>query len=322
MTTTHGSLTDRYITTALKGVPADRRVEAEANLHTTIDAAIAARVEGGESTDVAEKEVLTGLGDPMRRSAHYSGRQLYLIGPDFYPEYVRLLRLLFSIVVPIIAVVVGLASATAGAGPSQAVLAGLGAAFSVGVQVVLWVTVVFAIVDRTAKRPREASAGWDLSDLPELPSNRVGLGETVGSICGLALLAWVLVWQPGYQETFDAGGPSIPILDPTLNSFWIPFLIGVVGITIVMEIVMYRVGHWTIPLAVVNTVLSLAFAIPVIWLIATGQLLNPEFESAVGTGEFARVAELVPTLVGWVIGVICAVDIADGWWKALRSAQS
>jgi hypothetical protein len=32
----------------------------------------------------------------------------------------------------------------------------------------------------------------------------------------------------------------------------------------------------------------------------------------------AGVAELVPIFVGWVIGVICAVDIADGWWKALR----
>lgn len=318
MTTTHASLTDRYITAALKGVPADRRVEAEEDLHTTIEAAIGARVQGGESRDVAEKEVLTGMGDPMRRSAQYSGRPLYLIGPDFYPEYVRLLRLLLSILVPIIAVVVGLASATAGASAPQAVLAGLGAAFSVGVQVALWVTVAFAIVDRTAKRPRDASAGWDLDDLPELPSNRIGLGETVGSICGLALLAWLLVWQPGYQGTFDAGGPSIPILDPALNSFWIPFLIAVLGITIVMEIVKYRIGHWAIPLALINTVLSLAFAVPVIWLIATGQLLNPEFESAVGTGEFARVAELVPIIVGWVIGVVCAVDIADGWWKALR----
>jgi hypothetical protein len=319
MTSASGSLTDRYITAALKGVPADRRGDAEAELHASIDDAIAARVQLGESVDVAEKEVLTGLGDPMRRSAGYSGRPLYLIGPDFYPDYVRLLRLLISIVVPVIAVVVGLASGTAGADAAQAVLSGLAAGFNVGVQVALWVTVVFAIVDRVAKRPRGTASGWDLGDLPELPPNRVGLGETVGSVCGLALLAWVLLWQPGYQETFDAGGPSIPILDPALTSFWIPYLVVVLASSIVMEIVTYRVGHWTIPLAVINTVLSLAFAIPVIWLIASGQLLNPAFVSTVGTGEFARVAELVPTIVAWVVGVICAVDITDAWRKAVRT---
>ena len=73
------------------------------------------------------------------------------------------------------------------------------------------------------------------------------------------------------------------------------------------------------PLAAVNTVLSLAFAIPAIWLIATDQLLNPEFLATITTGEFASLVDLMLTIAAWLIAVICVVDIAEGWWKAVRT---
>ncbi len=320
MTTTHETLTDRYVAAALRGVRDDQRADVAAELRGSIADAIDARIERGETADVAEREVLTGLGDPMRLASEYSERPLYLIGPSFYPDYIRLLRLLVAIVVPIIAIVVGTATAVSGADVLRVATSALGAAFSVGVQLAFWVTVVFALIDRSGAEPRDRTSSWDLSDLPELPDRRVGLGETVASISGLVVVIWLLVWQPGYQETFSADGPSIPILDPSLSSFWVPFLVAVLLASVVLEVVKYRVGRWTIPIAAVNTALSLAFAVPAIWLATTGRLLNPEFMSAVATGEFAGLVDAIPTMIAWIIGVIAVVDISEGWWKAYHSS--
>lgn len=317
-TTTHSSLTDRYVAAVLHGIRDEQRAEVEAALRDSISKAVDARVAGGEAPGDAERAVLTELGDPMRVSAARSGRELHLIGPAVYPDYIRLLRLLLTIVVPIVGVAVGAATAIAGADPWDVVAAGFGAAFSVAVQVAFWVTLAFALVERSGSRPRVPSL-WDVDDLPELPSRRITLGGTVASVAGLAVLIWFLLWQPGYQESFDPGGPTIPILDPALSQFWIPFLVAVLLASIGLEIVKYLKGRWTLPLAAVNTVLSLAFAIPAIWLLTTDQLLNPEFLSTITVDEAAPLLDGVPSLIVWVIVVVSAIDITEGWWKALRS---
>jgi hypothetical protein len=318
-TTTHASLTDRYVMAVLPGVPAEQRAATEARLRDAIGASVAQRVAGGQSVDNAERAVLTELGDPMRVAAAQSGRELHLIGPALYPSYVRLLRLLLSIVVPIVGVVVGAASAIGGADLGPIVVSAVGTAFTVGVQVAFWVTVAFALADRYGSRDRARASTWDVDDLPEPPSSGVSLGDTVGSIVGLALLAWFLLWQPGYQESFDPGGPSIPILDPALEAFWIPVLVAILLASIVLEIVLYLRGRWTVPLAVANTVLGLAFAIPAVWLASTDQLLNPEFLAAITVDAVASIVAGTPALVAWIIVVVSAIDIGSGWWKALRS---
>ena len=250
-----------------------------------------------------------------------SGPPRYLIGPDLYVDYIRLLRILLIVVVPIITVLVGMASGIAGADPAQVVLSGLGAGFAIGVQVSLWVTVAFAIIERTGARTRSGTAGAAVTHPVHSNANRVGLGETIGSIVGLALLIWVIAWQPGYQATFGDSAPAVPVVNPALSGAWAPIIICVLLASIVLAIVTYRVGHWTYRLAAANSVLSLAFAVPVIWLIATDELINPDFLAAISTDEFTWAANSIPTLIGWAVAAICTADIAGGWWKAHRSAD-
>ena len=133
------------------------------------------------------------------------------------------------------------------------------------------------------------------------------------------MLIWFLLWQPGYQESFDPGGPTIPILDPALSQSWIPFLVGVLLASIGLEIWKYLKGHWTLPLAAVNTALSLAFAVPTIWLLQTGQFFNPAFLSTITIVEVPSAIDALPTLIVWIIVLVSVIDIAEGWWKAGRS---
>ena len=310
--------TDRYLAAVLKGIPTDQRADVNVELRQEIETSVLQRTARGEDPESAERLVLHELGDPMRVSATYSGRSLSLIGPTFYPEYVRLLRLLLSIVVPIVTIVVGFTTSLSGESVWGVALAAVGSGFMVGIQVAFWVTLVFAVIDRRTTDTSSVTSDWDFDDLPEVTVNRIGLGDTLASITGLSLLVLFLLWQPTYQESFDPGGPSIPILNPELSTLWIPVLIVILLASITLELIKYRVGRWTIPLAAVNSLLSLSFAFSAIYIIASDQLLNSEFTAAVTAGAFGTFIDLVPTMIAWVIAVVTVFDVTEGWWKALR----
>ena len=72
-------------------------------------------------------------------------------------------------------------------------------------------------------------------------------------------------------------GENLPILDPALWSFWLPFLIAVLVAAIGLEIAKYRIGRWTWPLVAVNAVLDLAFAVPLVWLVSPTGCSTPSF---------------------------------------------
>lgn len=160
--TTTSSWTDRYLSAVLKGIPVDQRSAVDAELQHVIDTSVSERMAQGEDPETAEKMVLRGLGDPMRVSATYSGRSLSLIGPTFYPDYIRLLRLLVSIVVPIVTVVVGFTTALSGESLWSVVLAAVGSGFMVAIQIAFWVTLVFAVLDRRTTDSSGVTSKWDL----------------------------------------------------------------------------------------------------------------------------------------------------------------
>jgi hypothetical protein len=78
---------------------------------------------------------------------------------------------------------------------------------------------------------------------------------------------------------------------------------------------------------VVNTVLDVVFAGVVVWLVAAGSLLDPAFVDALGdspvldSGQVEGAATAFGVLIGSAVGLGCAVDLVDGWRKALRTRR-
>ena len=99
--TTASTLTDRYVAEAVRGIPAAQRADIETELRASIADAIDDRMEAGADAAAAELDVLTELGAPRRLAASYSARPTALIGPDLYPDFVRVLTALLATVVPI-----------------------------------------------------------------------------------------------------------------------------------------------------------------------------------------------------------------------------
>ncbi len=305
------SLTDRYVAATVSGLDEAQRPEVERELHATIEDMVDARLEAGATTRAdAERAVLVELGDPLRLAAGYSGRPLHLIGPGVYPEWLRLVRVLLVVVVPISVIgtlvarlfVEDLATTNVG----SLVGSSIALAITVAVHVVFWTTLVFVILERTGHASLDT---WTPEQLPDTSgTGRVGFGETAGSVVFLVLVALALVWQQT-SSPVTSGGESVPVLDPALWSGWIPWLLVVLAADAVVALLAYRRGRWSTGLALANVALDLAFAVPLLLLLRDGSLFNPAFVDVLVEGGWADAERdlNLSTAIGVVVVLVWSV---------------
>lgn len=302
------SLTDRYLSAAVAGVPEPQRDDVAAELNASLADAVDALVAGGLSEDEAERQALRQLGDPAILAEQYGGRPRHLIGPAYFAQYEQLLRTLLLVVTPIVGAATLLAQGMSGSSVVGALLAAIGTMFQVAVQIAFWVTVVFAFLERSHTPVPHKQ--WTPDDLPEVVDRRIGLGETVTGVAFLTVLMWAIIWQRDHWlVTVD--GVLVPVLNPDAWIPWISALLAVLLASIILEVVKYRTGQWTVVLATVNTVLNAAFAGIVLFLWNAGELLTP------GVAQSVPTVLLTPLV--WVIVGIAVFDTAEGWWGVRRS---
>lgn len=313
------SLTTRYVAATLRSVPVARREEIADELRASIEDMVKGRSADGRDTATVEREVLTELGDPARLAARYTDQRLQLIGPTYYLAWKKLLITLLSIIPAIVGVVVALVEATVEDNAGGAIGTGIVVAMQTAVQISFWVTVVFAVLDRV--NAPLGSPGWTVDDLPEGSAGRNSrLPETVASAIMLLLTIAFLIWQHVQTQALT-DTERLPILDPALWSFWLPFLIVVLVASIGLEWAKYRAGRWTWPLFGVNALLNLAFAVPAIGLLLTDRLFNPAF---VQRAEWLRDGDNVNLLGGAIavgiatVAVWNVIDTAIKTWRAAR----
>ncbi|TDC36425.1 hypothetical protein E1211_13505 [Micromonospora sp. 15K316] len=311
------TLTDRYLAATLRTVPAARREEIATELRGSIEDMIDGRRAEGRDAEAAEREVLTELGNPAKLAARYADRRLQLIGPTYYLAWERLMKLLLSFVPALVGLVVGLAEGTDGNG-GDAIGKAVVAALQTTVNIGFWVTLVFAVLERT--NAKLDLPEWTVDQLPEDHTNRqIGLVDLAASVGWLVLVIAYLPIQHFRSFVPDTDGGNLPILDPALWSFWLPFLMVVLVASIGLEFAKYRAGRWTWPLVGVNAALNVAFSAPLIWLISTDRLLNPDF---VNRWEWLAQPENLNNVATFVIVgtvLIAGWDIIDSAIKAYRN---
>lgn len=318
MTTPTATLTDRYVYAAARDVPEAQRTEFARELRERIADEVDARLAAadGTSTEDAEAAVLRELGDPSALAAAYVDRPLQLIGPRYYLTWKRLLTLLYSIVLPVTAGAVLLAQLLAGSEPGEVAVEVIGTVVALVVHLGFWVTLVFAILERSPGT--QAVEQWTPDKLPEIrDEGRAGrLGDLIASLVFLTLFAVLILWQQVSPPFFDGPGEAIAVLDPDLWSFWLPYFLVLIVLEMLFAVAIY-LGGWNWRLAIANLVLNVAFTVPALWLLATGQLFNPAFLDAVGWpwGEAAGVTTTVLVIV--FIGV-AVWDVIDGVIKTVR----
>lgn len=309
------TLTDRYVDAAMRTVPENQRADLSAELRASIGDQIDARTDAGEPREAAERAVLTDLGDPDKLAAGYTERPLQLIGPRYYLDWWRLLKLLLWIVPLCAAFGVALGLTLSGAPFGQIVGTVATVIISVVVHLFFWVTLVFAIVERTSKEPLMT---WTLDQLPEPRASGAGRADMIASLAFLAIGVGAVLWDHfiGWPV---GGGERMPLLDPALWPWWIAGLFVIIAAEATIAVAVYAKGRWTMRLAAVNVVVNVVFAVPAMWLLVNGRLVNPEFFPTVIPDDGAEVAGILTVILGFVIVGIAIWDSVDGFLKARRA---
>ena len=321
----NATLTDRYIDAAMRTVPEKQRSDLAAELRASIGDQIDARVEAGEALEAAERAVLTDLGDPDKLAAGYTDRRLYLIGPRYYLEWWRLLKLLLWIVPACAAFGIALGQTLAGATFGQVVGATWGGVLAVVAHLFFWVTLVFALLERNdGKSPLERNAltkdgpwaTWSLDRLPEPHQSGAGFADFI------VLTAFLVIWAAAILWDLLIGfvpGSDLSFLDPGLWPWWIAGLFVLMAAQSLLAFLVYRKGRWTFGFAVANAAIALAVALPALWLLAQGRLLNQQLLLTLVPEDGAEVNQILAIITGFGIATIAIWAITDGFLKARRA---
>ncbi len=316
MTTTASTLTDRYVAEALRGLPARQRADIEAELRTSIADAVEDRLEAGADAATAERDVLAELGAPRRLAAKYSDRPEYLIGPDLYLDFVRVLTVLLSTVVPIWFLFSGVVIFVAGSSALDTLGAAVVGAIETAISIAVLTTLVFAIIERTGRSKRSA---WDPASLPEVLDKRGYFAELIGGVTFALLIAGTLVALQTVGTVEGTDGARVgPIATALWGSgvFYIALFYAAVSIS--LHVFAYYTG-WSVSNAVATVALGVLFVVPAVWLTASGQLLNPDYFEAIG---WPAGLGIVTGIVVAVIVLLSAMDSIDGIVRATRKRRT
>ncbi len=309
------NFTDRYLLVATRSVPESGRAELAAELRASIVDAIEARTANGEPHEAAERAVLTGLGDPERLAAGYLDRPLQLIGPEYYLDWWRLLKLLLWIALPVATLGIALGRVLSGATVGEVIGAIVTAILTVGVHLVFWTTLLFVIIERTgARRPR---AAWSLDSLPEPRPKGLGIADLASTLIFAAVVIAAVCWDR-FAGFVQLDGTGIPVLEPTRWLVWLGILLVLTVAGTVLGIALYRRGRWTTALAAANAALAVVAGVVGVVLLVSGTLLNSAFFQAVAPTR-PESAQQTTTMIGVVIVIVIAVwSAADGVIKSVR----
>jgi len=151
------SLTDRYVTAAVRQVPDKHRQDVEQELRASIADDIDARVDLGEPPADAEYAALKQLGDPALLAVSYADQTTSLIGPQTYPTYIRVLRWLSATALPIVYIVHAVGYGMRGQRVGDVIFGPIGITLTVAMYLFTVVTLLFAIVDRSRRKQAESA---------------------------------------------------------------------------------------------------------------------------------------------------------------------
>ncbi|SER53686.1 hypothetical protein SAMN05443377_10245 [Propionibacterium cyclohexanicum] len=296
------SYTERYVAAVTRTVPPAARRDVGAELSASITDQVEARIADGESLRSAERAVLVELGDPLVLASRFTDRPLWVVGPRLYASWVRLLRALLWIILPLTAAGMALGQLLAGASIGATAGGTAVGVLQTGVHIVFWTTLVFFVLER-AGATESVGASWEPEQLPQAPEDSGSVGELVGSLVASALFAGAIVWD----RFLGWNGEGLCVFASSLWPWWMSALFVALALSAAIEVLVFRRRGWTIPTALGYAVVQLAVTTAALVLLGQGMLLD-----AALVASFDAVAPSVRTVLGVLLaGGIAGVGIAS-----------
>ncbi|SYZ80104.1 hypothetical protein [Trichococcus shcherbakoviae] len=320
-------LQERYIAAGLKHIPPTEKDGVERAMRRIIAERLQER---GDASEETEREVLRGLGSPRILAEKQLKEPPHLIGPELYGTYMLIVKIVMTV-----AVIGTLIGNTVDFIVNDVELLryfaiSFATAISAAIGAFGWVTLVFAIMERTAKEKilREIQEDWSLADLPEKevpqkPFSRIGV--IIGIIFTVLFLVLVNQYSQllGFYYTLDGSiQEMIPVLNQEVFRSYLPYINAMLVLQLLFSASKLVFRKWTYPVATANLILNVLSFILLWFILQDTATLNPELVTKIAEAtDGQRVLNTAFNSIKAVFLFIFLLDSFEGFHDAYKNRK-
>lgn len=326
-------LIDIYIQEVTRRLPDKIRTDIDLELRSTIEDMLP---ENFGEEDV--KEVLNQLGSPVVLANGYKDQPMYLIGPRYFDVYISLIKMILPIAVGIALIVFITEFFIGNNGDGEiinvifAVIGkGIGTIIEVGIQILFWVTLTFALMERLDKEkdPQPLTASlekWtadNLKNIAYIPKRKaISKFEVFGGFMWTAIWATLYFYANRFVGVYEGNGGRVEFVMPAFNQEvllqYSPIIVMIIGFEIALSLYKLLKKQWTKRMAICNTIFQI-FVTTIFILI----LMNPNLMNQTFIVYMTDLFEITKDQFNrWIFGVIfifivgAVINVYDGFKKA------
>jgi hypothetical protein len=342
------NLINTYVSEVGRRLPNKTRADIEAEIRSILQDMLEERSQktGKPVDDEMTLVILKEYGAPEKVAASYLGDR-YLIGPRLYPIFMMVLRIVLMVIGILAAIGLGIAVYQTTLTPLNAletIIKAIANFVASAFTALGNVVIIFAIVEWALYRagekldikglPKEKE--WDPRSLTKLsPSSQIKMGETIIEIvgCFAAIVIFnfypqIIGFTPSLNGVVESGNWAVgfgnavfvPLLSEAFFRF-VPYLTLVWALTIILDIILLRMGHWNIVtracligLKVINIVIAAAMlGVPSLLAVTTASLTT-----ALGDAEAARI---LMTMLSQIVRIVLWVTIIGNSIEIIRAVS-
>ena len=319
-------LQERYIAAGLKHIPPAEKAEVEKAMRRIIAERLQER---GDASEETEREVLRGLGNPRILAEKQLREAPHLIGPELYGTYLLIVKIVMTV-----AVIGTLIGNTVDFIVNDVELLryfaiSFATAISAAIGAFGWVTLVFAIMEKTAKQKilTEIQEDWSLADLPEKEAPQKPFSR-VGVIIGIifTVLFIILVNQyshlVGFYYTMDGSREMIPILNQEVFRSYLPYINAMLVLQLLFSASKLVFRKWTYPVATANLILNVLSFVLLWFILQDTAILNPELVTKIAeVMDGQRVLDTAFNSIKAFFLFIFLLDSFEGFHDAYKNSK-
>ena len=336
------NLIERYIYDVVCRLPEKERGDVESELRANIYDMLSE-----EPSDAEIEAVLLGLGYPGTLAENYRQKPRYLISPAMYDFYIRTLKLVLPLIGVLVMVITGLLeivkslagdATTAPKLISSVFAAGISGGFEAALQALFWITLGFAIAERTGAVDK-IKAEWTIKDLPdEIVDSRsqISLIESIIElVCTILFSAIAIAYclgtiNVGFLLTHNGIRVEALFSQDFLAACVMPMAIcAVLGAANAIMRIIHRRWNWQVCIA--SLVEYIACSGLVIYLLLSYRLFSPEMIALLDSLGVQNAhlyhasenggASPIAVILCIVIAVATAATCAYAIFKTVKSAR-
>jgi hypothetical protein len=319
------SLIDRYITEIGKHLPHKNRADIQAEIRSTLEDMLDERKQvKGDVDEAMVVELLKEYGAPHEVASRYQTQHhQYLIGPRMFPIFALVARVVFSVLVALSLISLGVDLSKAGFAAAEIVplvskwfistLSGLIAALG-------HLVLILAIIDRTAfgRNFEQETKEWNPRELYSTPDpDQIDPPDHIATIIFTFLGLVILNLYPNLVSIHVVNNgiqTSIPILTKTFFHF-LPWVNLMSLVLIGFNAIMLSQRIWRTTTRILSMLIDVAAATLSITILQTPGILGitPEALNTIGlsesANELARLANSIPTLVIAIVTIVTIIKV-------------